>query len=175
MSLFEILFIALFILFPIMEQVMRRRRAEAEESDSDELGPDPMETGPGEVSPRSSEREPIQASEMVPDDLWAVLTGETRHPEGVEREEEPEEPEEPWSDSDPRWEPEPEEPPAVVSLETPLDSAEARHRRFHDIIDRPVPRRPARRSRALRALRSQASVRQAFVLSEVLGKPKSLE
>lgn len=81
MELFEILFIALFILFPILDQVLRRRRGPG----PGEPGPDadPMEWEERERSSGAPDREPVQASDMVPDDLWAVLTGETRRAEGV--------------------------------------------------------------------------------------------
>lgn len=218
MELFEILFIALFILFPILEQVLKRGRKSGQgpgpEAGSEEPGPEPMETRPGEVSPRSAEREPVKAADMVPDDLWAVLTGEQRPREGVEIEEEsrpaggapqtePARTEAParWEEA---WTPRPEprgwaedveevaEPvsleeygPEAYSLETfdrepttleePLASPDVRHRRFHEDLERPRPRPADRRSRVGRALRSSGSVRQAFVLSEVLGTPKGLE
>lgn len=229
MELFEILFIALVILFPILEQVLRRGRKGGDEPGSESPdpgargsrapGPAPLETRPGEVSPRSAEREPVKAADMVPDDLWAVLTGEERPREGVEadREERPaataepraeppaaepppaEEParwEEAWTPrAEPRWRMDDvEEAPAPVSLEhhgpeaysletferepvsleTPLDPPDVRHRRFHESIASP-PLRRTRRSPIGRALRSTESLRQAFVLSEVLRPPKGLE
>lgn len=213
MDLFQILIIAAFILFPIMEQVLKRRRSPGPE----EPGPDAMETHPGEVDPRPSEREPVKAAEMVPDDLWAILTGEQRPTEGVEtadeREPAPPRPEpapdtapERWEEAwmplpEPRWrleEETPAEPPVraaperygpeaysletlderAVSLEKPLESATVRHRQFHeglDDLDRRSSRRRRRRSQLGRALRSPQSLRQAIVLTEVLGTPKGLE
>lgn len=229
MGLFEILFIVLFILVPIIEQVKKRGdkgkeapgpRApgrdvpEREVPHRDVPGPQPTKTRPGEVGRGSTQRESEQAADMVPDDLWAILTGEERPRDRAEVDEEELTPTEPAAKEDSpeeapaRWEeawtprPEPrwrmddvEEEPAPaslehhgpeaysletfereqVSLEKPLESPETRHRRFHEIIDRPPPRRRTRRSPIGRALQSPESLRQAFVLSEVLGTPKGLE
>lgn len=221
MELFELLFIALFILFPVLEQVLKRRR----QSGPDEPGPDPMETEEGEVSPRPSNREPVQASDMVPDDLWAVLTGESRHREGVGEgvgsagqptagegtapgrgAATPAEPSPPppadegadWEDAwtprpEPRWRLEETDVPEPVSLERygpeayslerldyepferSLPTPEARHRRFHESIQRAPRRRRPRRTGLGRSLGSPASLRQAMILTEVLGPPKGLE
>lgn len=89
MGIFEILFIALFILFPILEKVLTRRRTGGEAPGPEEPGPEPMGARPGEVSPGSSERDPGRAADMVPDDLWAVLTGEERPRDDVRVEHEP--------------------------------------------------------------------------------------
>lgn len=217
MELFEILFIALFILFPILEQVLKRKKGGGGQLPESKL---PEEEG--RVDPRSSEREPVSASDMVPDDLWAVLTGEQRpRSGGVERGEqgegeepawEEEEPASPWSrepeSSEVEWEePErswardleeaaPEAPSAdpvwvgyesppdyprgpmssnVVSLEQPLEAPDVRHRRFHARLDEaPVERRRGR-SALGRMLSRPQSLRQAFVLKEVLGSAKGLE
>lgn len=212
MELFEILFIAMFILFPILEQVLKRRRG----PDEEEPGPVPMEPPPDEIDAPSSDREPVQASEMVPDDLWAVLTGEQRpgrpddvpveteqdeewstfegfgeraHRERIERVEEPEEartaagsdwsaapdPEEAYSLERLDYEPVPYEPVPYEPLERAVPSAEARHRAFHEKVDRPVPTRPRRRSTVGRALGRPETLRHAIILNEVLGPPKGLD
>lgn len=216
MDLFEILFIALFILFPIVEQVLKKKRTpgtqqEPEGRALEEEVPEKLER-PGQVEVPAS-RDPASASDMVPDDLWAVLTGEQREPqvEEVPAADPPAWGEErapawgearrevkrrrarqnaPWSiDDDLVAEPVPDsleeygleayslEPVDLepVSLEQPLPSAEVRHRQFHDLIDRPSPRRKARRSRVSRALREPESLRQALILNEVLGTPKGLD
>ena len=226
MDLFELLFIALFVLFPIMEQVLKRKKG----SGPEEPGPDPMETREGEVSPRSEDRKPVKAADMVPDDLWAVLPGEQRPPttageapkapEGVGSEGGAGEPEVPWrserkdpvepteseTEETPRWEdawtPRPDpawsaeeegRAPAPVSLEyvgpeaysleeldyepvkRTVPSPEARHRRFHERIESaPTPKR-ARKSATGRALSRPGTLRQAFILTEVLGTPRGLE
>ena len=198
MDLFELLFIALFILFPILEQVFRKKREEGGEAP----GPDELEPGADGREPASlegrppweteSQRESEPAAGMVPDDLWAILTGEapapSRTPAPTRTEESP------WSDpeSDGSYDDvgaAPDPVPAglpeayslepvdieAVSLEADVPTSEARHRRFHEIIDREPPAVPRRRSAVGRALRSPAGVRQAFVMSEVLGRPKGLE
>lgn len=215
MELFEILLILAFILFPIMEQVLKRRNGS-----SDEVEPGPMERDapPGEVEARSEDRTPVQAEEMVPDDLWAILTGEKRPDREMEerREEEAAASSSTWSmDSEEAsipeyvedtrgkpgaWrdeaEPWPEDnvvptpvsaeyggPEAYslerldyepVSLETPIASPERRPLRLHATVERPGPRRRAGRSELGRALANPRSLRQAFVLAEVLGPPKGL-
>lgn len=212
MELFEILFIAMFILFPILEQVLKRRGG----PDEEEPGPVAMEPPPGEIDAPAEEREPVQASEMVPDDLWAVLTGEQRpgrpgevhveaeqdeewatsegfgeraHRESIETVEEPEEartaagsdwssapdPEEAYSLERLDYAPVPYEPVAYEALERTVPSTEARHRTFHEKVDRPVPPRPRRRSTVGRALGRPETLRHAIILTEVLGPPKGLD
>lgn len=225
MELFEILFIALFILFPILDQVLRRRGGPGPDEPGSHADPTSEmgeEWAEGERSSAPPSREPVQASDMVPDDLWAVLTGETRRTEGAGTATEGEgegtgpgsfpgtgttpartEPgardlpewEEAWTPrAEPRWRlEEGAEAPAPPSreyigpeaysleeldfepIERRLPSPEARHREFHERIERPRPRKRSRRSAVGRALSSPGSLRRAFVVSEVLGPPKSLE
>ncbi len=236
MDLFEILFVALFILFPIMEQVLKRKRTPGPPGDEeapdrpDEVGRSDGSEGRGRDSALPPGREPGKASDMVPADLWAVLTGErsstagSAPTSGVEQagaEKPRQEPgqesrgREEWVPDEVAWSPAPArsrrsgssapwsidddsvlEKPApapvslehygpeayslerldqeAVSLERPVPSAEARHRQFHALVDRPPTRRRARRSSLGRALRSPGSLRHAFVLTEVLGPPKGL-
>jgi len=220
-DLFEILFVVLFILFPIMEQVLKRKRSPGppgDEADGQD-GAGDFEASQG-LEREPPARESGKASDMVPDDLWAVLTGEQRPPQGPEapgrtREtsaDDPEPVETPWSSPTPErghrrrggasapWSIDDDEvldepAPAPVSLEQygpeaytlerldyeaeslerPVPSAEARHRDFHELVDRPEVRRPSRRGPLSRALRSPGGLRQAFVLNEVLGPPKGLD
>ena len=203
MDLFELLFIALFIIFPILDGVLKQRRKgrgggdgqPGPESRAEERAPEP--------------EEPRPASEMVPDDLWELMTGERRSagPRSPEREGASS----PWSDADVLSEPEPErapdtsawepepwmdetepsrepvsleyEGPEAYSLETPapepiertVPSAEARHRAFHRLIDRPKKERKRRMSPLMESLRSRDGLRQAVLLKEILGPPKGLE
>lgn len=83
MDLFEILFIALFILFPVMEGILRKR--------GKPQGPDQVEERDADADADWSapDEEPRAASDMVSDDLWEVMTGETRRTQaggGVEGE-----------------------------------------------------------------------------------------
>ena len=206
-NLFELLFIALFILFPILEGVLKqRKKGKPDPSGSDEEERDWAE--PDRVEPGEAQAEPAEgraAAEMLPDDLWELMTGERRHESGPE---EPEQPEEPWSveteapSTDPAVEADPWSEPAVdddttapepasleyegpeaYTLETPapeplertVPTAKARHRAFHELVDRPR-REPARRTSPLmRSLRSPDGLRQAVLLREILGPPKGLE
>lgn len=146
------------------------------------------------------------ASEMVPDDLWEVLTGErrSRSPAPEREEAEPS-----WSEDSVAvqdglgemaetdwvatpWDEEPDDDegpvslevigPEAVSLEQPLQDPEERHRDFHDKMDslieatsigsggsRPDPAGPLRA-----ALQDPSEVRQAVLLSEILGPPAGL-
>lgn len=204
MSLFELLFIAAFILLPIMEGVLKQRRKRQGQSGAGN-------TGPGRPGPdrdgseaRTRQEEPQSAAEMLPDDLWELMTGERRRSGRRQQESgdspwsmEPDVatdtaeadagPEEPWVMDDEAQVPEPVSAeytgPEAYSLETPapppvertVPTAAARHRAFHELIDR--EQRPARRhlSPLMRALRRPAGLRQAVLLKEILGPPKGLE
>ncbi len=65
--------------------------------------------------------------------------------------------------------------PVIISLEDNIPGGKARHAAFHQKIGTPVPivNRPARHARL--GLNSQAELRRAFLLKEVLGPPKGLE
>jgi hypothetical protein len=164
-DLFEILFIAFFILIPVLEGIMKKRRKQSgapPRADTDDA------RGPAE--------EPASAADMVPDDLWQVLTGERRdrgrsepvEPTGTPWSSEPERAEtaesvtesvavetgdwrsEPWVVDEEAEIPEPvsleyrgpeaysleEAAPPPESLERPLPSARARHDAFHERLDR---------------------------------------
>lgn len=217
MDLFEILFIALVILFPIMEGILKKR--------GKPKGPDQIEERAADADSDWSapDEEPRAASDMVPDDLWEVMTGENRRTEAggsaegargapwsAEPEGSPETDREraragsgagadtaaeapedwrsaPWVVDDEAGEREPVSAeyrgPEAYSLETPaappmerkVPTAEARHRAFHRLIDRPQPRRKRRMSPIMRSLRSPDGLRQAVLLKEILGPPKGLE
>ncbi|NIP80331.1 MAG: hypothetical protein GWN79_12220, partial [Actinobacteria bacterium] len=69
MDLFELLIIAAFVLIPILEGVMKQRR---KSSEGPIPGEDKAPTGPDRAE------EPRPAADMLPDDLWQILTGERR-------------------------------------------------------------------------------------------------
>lgn len=75
MDLFELLFIALFILFPVLEGILKQRK----KGKGPQPGPDES-LEPDQAEPR--EEEVRAASDMVPDDLWELMTGESREPGG---------------------------------------------------------------------------------------------
>lgn len=204
MDLFEILFIALFVLIPVFEGILKKSRRQPP---PDEGAPRPArgiprgDAGDGEEAEargwepererevRSRRVEPGPASDMVPEDLWEILTGERRPSATGTREPTPEpaydEVEaEPWS-AEPEWAPERDvapEPvsleymgPEAYSLEQPLPPPEVRHARFHEIIDAIEVEVPAKQSSLLRSLTRQTGLRDAVLLSEILGPPKGLE
>jgi hypothetical protein len=83
-ELFEILFILFFILIPVLEGIrksrQRRDAPDIEEPTSGPSRPPPRTTtGPPRRYPEPEpEAEPVEAADMVPDDLWEILTGERR-------------------------------------------------------------------------------------------------
>ncbi len=226
MDLFEILFILLFILFPILEGVRKKGKSgppgtgkpgtRGADADAGESGVGRPEAGRSEAGPSGAgEGQPTPAADMVPDDLWSILTGETRPRGGVDVEVgDEEEPDTPWSEAADRrsWEPADTVEPAAADLEPDIEPVsleyegpeayslertdhrasslertdfepierrvpdpETRHRAFHAFIDRPRPTRRRRKSAVGRALQDPESLRNAFVLAEVLGRPKGLE
>lgn len=98
MELFEILFILFFILIPIINGISKRRQRRGESEDI-QLPGDARERP--RMEPREEPPEPAEAADMVPDDLWEILTGERRErgatPRPTERPTEPE--------PEPEWEP----------------------------------------------------------------------
>ncbi len=130
MELFEILFIVFIILIPLMEGIRKSRQRRGETEDvqlptqgtgrprpgaSDRPRHEPREMTERRPPPAPREPEPAEASDMIPDDLWEILTGERRQ-RPPEPELEPEEAivdleqEEPWREvPDRRWREEPEE------------------------------------------------------------------
>jgi hypothetical protein len=116
MELFEILFILFFILIPIFEGLRKsRQRRSPGEAEAPErparTGGDPYDRPPGPPPPRSEpELDTSEAADMLPDDLWEVLTGERRtrtEPVEARTDDEYEDQEEytTWRDV-PAWEPE---------------------------------------------------------------------
>jgi hypothetical protein len=131
MELFEILFILFFILIPVLEGI-RKSRQRGDSEDIELPGrstPRPSPRAPDErdgargdrygapaqrpAPPSRQDPEPAGAADMVPDDLWEILTGERRP--STPPAELPRETEEPWMaepgpewQEEPRWEPEPE-------------------------------------------------------------------
>jgi hypothetical protein len=222
-----ILLIIVFIVAPLIERLLKAGK-----------GQEPPEQGPGQRLPpgqRPSQRLPQQrgpdrppqrqqpagrpadeqaAAEMLPDDLWEILTGERRAP----RQPVPEPVEEvgyadtysveDYPDDDDsleelaardvpsadEWmaEPVPEqvvivpEPyvrpipkrdvPRVVSLEELEIDSDERHDDFHDKLDRmAAAERAGRRPPNAFRFTKDDDLRNAIIMSEVLGPPKGLE
>jgi hypothetical protein len=68
-----------------------------------------------------------------------------------------------------------EEVPVIVSLEKEPLAQEARHTAFHDKMMKREQPTPVRRRKSFLALNSREELQRAFVLREVLGKPRGLE
>lgn len=146
-----------------------------------------------------------KAADMVPEDFWRELTGQARRPVPVERHEPEALPPADlpsWDEeavarveAEMREVPVREErsleeyrrpdvirrEPVIVSLETTPLPPEVRHSRFHQREEerrareapRPVVKVPAHP--LYRRVRNRATLREGFVLQEVLGRPKGLE
>jgi hypothetical protein len=111
-ELFEILFILFFILIPIINGISKSRRRPDQEDiklpeEARPRGASPPGQRQGQSQPdrgypeparRESQSEPLDAADLVPDDLWEVLTGERRRRDTSAA------PPEPTPEPDPRWE-----------------------------------------------------------------------
>lgn len=129
------------------------------------------------------------ASEMIPDDLWEILTGERRPTAHVPEPESEFDPEDSDSYDDEVEEsehayaepvlfeqPVEREVPHVISLETLPPPPEIRHRQFHERLESLATRRETRRvERDPWRLGGRRNLRRAMVLREILGPPKALE
>lgn len=205
---FELLFLLLFILFPLLEGLARRRkgsRGSGGPSESGRAGPLEGETSvPEEETARAGTDRGEAASDILPDDLWELLTGEQRRgrdarppiepdvdggvkdepawasaesPIAVDEDAARERWTDPSDDEVPRSEPVSleYEGPEAYSLEQPLPSPEVRHARFHARLDAAPTPRPRRRSGLTRRLARRGTLREAVILAEVLGPPRGLE
>jgi hypothetical protein len=207
MSIGAILFIVVMLVSTINEVVTKRRKGQSTPGAPPRPGPGgrtlprsgTRSTGAG-TQPDTADRVPQRPAEdtaqqsaqvLLPDDLWAILTGEHRPaPPMPEPEPEPEV----W-EPEPElevWEPEPWERPDAQadasrpvaagewgreddhSLEAVVPSDEERHDAFHRRLEATAPATltaPSRRGRAAR----RHQLRRAIMLREVLGPPRGLE
>lgn len=136
---------------------------------------------PARPSPAGSRS---SAEDLIPAELWEVLTGERRPaPVAWEPYEEAEDAEEELPEAVSLETTQEEafslerpvnrEIPRVVSMEEDLPSPAARHAAFHARIDAAAAPRRTPRSRPI--LGGPEALRRSIVLSEVLGPPKALE
>jgi hypothetical protein len=159
--------------------------------------PGTRERGGAPSPPRGS-----SADDMIPDDLWLILTGETRpRPGPIPPPDEPEDlpswdeaavahveaaPDEETSVPEERSletyrrEIVVHERPRVVSMETPPLPPEQRHAAYHARLEStrsPLAGIETKSPAAAlhQRFRSSASLRDALIVAEVLGKPKGLE
>ncbi len=210
MELFEILFILFFILIPVLEGI-RKGRQRRESPDIEEPRQNrPRAPGrpttverPQPGPPRTQrEPEPVEAADMVPDDLWEILTGERRERPVPAEATEPEDA--PWIE-EPRWEPDEEvfaderfEPApweeyrdetrlelpgvptvadeAVKAAAAAIESVQPprpRRASLREVVE--TPRATRRASPLIRSLQRPEGLRQAVLLREILGPPKGLD
>lgn len=180
---FELLFILLVILYPLLEGLARRRKASRDaEGPPESRRAGPLEGGtsaPEEETARAGTDRGEAASDILPDDLWELLTGEQRRGRGARPPIEPDvdggvKDETAWASTEspiavdedaarerwtgpsddevPRSEPVSleYEGPEAYSLEQPPPSPEVRHARFHARLDAaPTPRSRPRRRSGL--------------------------
>lgn len=211
-NLFTVFLLLVFVLGPILEQMKKK---EQEKKRQQRLPPEPPVALPRSATEEISSKPRDSAAGMVPDDLWAVLTGEQRPAPQVPEPLPAPAKQRPWDvvyippeetdneedlgtedvnvevrrssrDAVQREHAARHRPveaislevttPHIVSLETPLPSASARHTAFHQRVDKmvtPVAAAPSRKSVLGVATRSE--LKRAFVLQEILGKPRGLE
>lgn len=207
MELFEILFILFFILIPVLEGIRKNRQSPGPEETEDadrpaRTGRTSYEGPSGAPPPRGAkpEADTTGAADMLPDDLWEVLTGERRQrPEPVEEHVEDEEEYQTWRD-EPAWEPEEEavaeqrfepspwledaepvwEESVPEAIEVPLTRVDLRSpppREERSALGSAIGEAPAQRRRSplMASLQSTQGLRQAVLLKEILGRPKGLE
>lgn len=184
MNLIEILILAAFIFFPLLQALLEKlggRNREEEPADPQQLeAPPPVATV---EPPRSRERERLQEVEVDPGSWssgwghWPTETLEDLSAEEVLDEKEAAElvtyqeivPDTQMSEAARVSVP-------VVSMEQLVVDRKAEHRRFHDGVSRPAPPRPSQPGEPLDgALRQPHALRRAIILSEVLGRPRSLQ
>jgi len=208
---FQILFFVLvFVIGPLLQSRKQKNQKQAPPRPQQRPGqvqsrtqPADVRTsasGPADSRTRESEapsrmEEERSAATMVPEDLWAVLTGQVPAPKPV-----PQPAPEPWYEEDEDedlveaepasfdadvepWRPAREEavslekepkrePTYVVSMETLSLPPRERHAAFHEKIAAPVRAEPQPvRKRQIAGV----NLRDAFVIQTVLGRPKALE
>ena len=212
-DLFPIILFLIFVLGPIIEGLKRKNKQPPPPPTPRRMPPQPTEqqrSRTEEVSPRPRTEE--NASTMVPDDLWEILTGQKRMPLpptapapapapttakkpdrpvvfDAELEEDEELAQESVALEDVnvearrmRVEAQSLETisrhpaPVIVSLEENLPSTAARHAAFHQRIMAASPEVVVvYRRKPLVDLTNRSELQRAFLLTEILGKPKALE
>ena len=204
----ELLFILLFLLFPLLEGIARKRRQpgppKGRPGEDQEARGDASTTLDAEVDRSRRAPEPAQASDMLPDDLWELLTGERRtareppagspaetssrtfeEPEWVSADggvatEAPDEELEAWNA--PSYDEAADTGPLSLeyvgleahSLERPTPLEPPRVSRLYQVSE-PVPVPPRRRSPLTRTLRRHGGLREAVIMAEILGPPRGLD
>src|SRR5690606_34831359 len=158
---FGSLLFLLFVLWPILAGILRRKQgtqAPGSGRPGPRAGQRPASAGRPRTDEEAQTAAPVSAADMIPDELWEILTGERRRPAPAEarpsaREAE-DQAEEEWAPVVPaRRAPRPavslEVDPVIVSLEESVPSTEQRHAAFHARVDAPARPAQARRRRRL--------------------------
>ena len=210
-ELFPILMFVIFILGPIIEAITKKnKKGQLPPPPQQQRRPPVQSSRTEEISTRSRVEE--DASAMVPDELWEILTGQKRTPPAQL----PPSPLDTRAEKRPSWDvvydPELEEDeeaelevvavedvnvetrrqrveaqsletlerhpaPVVVSLEDNIPTTAVRHAAFHDRVmaAQSVPIVEIQQRKALLDFRNRSELQRAFLLVEVLNKPKCLE
>lgn len=194
MDFISLLLLIVFIVLPLVQEVLKRRRTPPRV---------PGEHLPREPQPQSGDRELEAARERAGELRGDGQTGGGWSDDWGEWPDEVEAGSEAvpilWEDAPPPLEKEPAPraiarieaetlevmpeqhppPPLVISLEPKHIDRAAEHQRFHDKVYAaavPLPPRPARARDSFAALlRDQRGVRRAIIVSEVLGPPRALQ
>lgn len=197
-DLFPLLMVIIFIIAPILEglrnknkpkQPPRAQHRRVPPRVQQRLPQAPSRIEESRTKPRAEE----SAATMVPDDLWEVITGQKRTPAPIQYEPDFDEeafevapevlPTEDVNVEVRRGRVEAQsletisrhEVPIVISLEENLPTAAERHAAFHQKISAPVPIVERPKAHHLLGLTNRSEIQRAFLLQEVLGKPKGLE
>jgi hypothetical protein len=209
-----IFLVIVFVLGPILEQIRRKQgppqqRRPLPRPPGEEWRP-PLPSQKQEQQSRTEEvrasteyqqarsrEESESAATMVPEDLWAVLTGQPLPPrqqprplpapeeeseleslegeERIPREDTVEIRRRPFEESFTLEEAPRREYPVVVSMEEELPDARTRHAAFHQRFQPAPPLAAPRVTRAARYLQKPSDLRLAMIYKMILGPPKALE
>lgn len=205
---FTFLVIFIFFVLPALQRVLKgqQQKGPPPQQRRPQTRPMPQRRPlPGSTTrppaPAPRERQPT-AEDLIPEDLWAILTGQPRpqrpapppspaptapvpaeaeslETQGYGREGqslETIEDEITRADKVLARRRRDDSAPVVVSLETEPAPEPVRHTRFHERLDALAPAaRMQRKEAPLRSLRDPRELRRAFILTEVLGPPKALQ
>jgi hypothetical protein len=196
MDWYTLLLIFLFIVLPLIQQFLDKRRGQGELPPEEEELPPPMRRQPPRAERREAPRETPPAPRRVEEPSWSEEWGRWPSPVPVEEQEQEQERERERERAAPRVErieerppPEPLLPvpepvpfparfelPQVISLERLEVDREAEHRRLQArfaATDAPPPSVHRGHRRAAGLLQTRGDLRRAVLLAEVLGPPRS--
>jgi hypothetical protein len=193
MDWYTLLLIFLFIVLPLIQQFLDKRRGQGELPPEEEELPAPARRQPPRAERRELPPETPRARQREEEPSWSEDWGRWPSPVPVEDREQ----ERDWERTAPQVEriedrspPEPLLPvpepvpfparfelPQVISLERLEVDREAEHRRLHArfaATDAPPPSVHRGHRRAAGLLQTRGELRRAILLAEVLGPPRSL-